>query len=1452
MLVGVPADAAASCDNIPAAATVTATDNCDDSPSVSLDEQSTQSTDLESCAHYSYTITRTWTATDACGNTSTGVQVITVSDNSDPVISCPAAITINCEDSQLPANTGTATATDNCDNSPAITYADAIVGGNCAGNYTINRTWTATDACGNSSTCLQVITVHDVTGPVITCPANITHTADAGVCSYTVNVGVATATDCQTPSVAGVRSDALALNAPYPVGVTTITWTATDVCGNSSTCLQTVTVTDNENPVTICQNITVNLGPTGTVTITPAMINNGSTDNCGIQSLSLSNTTFNCSNAIGIPTDLIISEYVEGSSSNKYIELYNPTAGTINLGDYRLRLYANGATSPTNDNLLSGSLGAGQTIVYKNSSATIYGGAATNMTAVNFNGDDAVVLFKISSNSNVDIFGRIGEDPGTAWTGGGNSTLDKTLRRNSNVWKGVTSNPLAGFPTLSTEWTQLNIDDVTGLGSQVFGNAVTLTVTDIHGNSSTCTATVTVLDVTPPVITCPAPITINCQASQLPANTGTATATDNCSVATITSSDVSSQDPNANLCAHYNYTITRTWTATDVNGNSSTCVQTITVQDVTAPVITCPADVTVNCQDDKTSVATGVATATDNCSPVTITQSETNDQDPSVTSCNHYNYTITRTWTATDACGNSSSCVQLIHVQDVTAPVITCPADATVNCQDDNTSTATGTATATDNCSPVTITQSQTSTQNPSVASCNHYNYTITRTWTATDACGNSSSCVQLIHVQDVTAPVITCVPAQTRSMNTGVCTYTAVGTEFDATATDNCSSPVSYSYVLSGVTPGSGNTTLSGKVFLKGVTTVTWTAMDACGNTSTCSFTVTVNDTELPVITCPANVSVSADASQCYATISLGTIGTATATDNCGVLTIFGTRSDAQPLTAIYPVGITTITWNVSDINGNPRSCQQTITVIGNAPTITCNPNVTVFADPNNCSVTAFHAGVVTLAGVPIPPTVNASCGIFGVFGVRNDLQPLNAPYPVGTTEIFWTAIDVFSNQVSCRQTVTVIDNQPPVISNCPSSFTFNSNSGNTSTCSQIVSWTPPTATDNCGTILNPVTVVASHTPGSVFPLGATTVTYVFTDTHNNSSTCSFVITVVDNTPPLITQAAASSTVECGAGNTAALNAWLASNGGASASDNCGGVITWSHNFTSLSDLCGATGSATVTFTATDTNNNTSTTTATFTIQDTQAPVLVGSIPAGATNQNVCYANIPTGPSEEAIAALYLDNCGAVHVEKTGTPTGSNCSWTVTYHYEITDDCGNSATAVDITYSGGDTEDPIVTAPTGADLECADDLPLAVTTIADFNALAGADASDNCTLTANLTVSHSDVVTVAGSCNGVITRTYTITDDCNNTSTVDQLFTVTDNTDPIVTAPDGADLECADALPAAATTIAQFNALSGAAASDNCTLTGDLQVSHVDVVTTPGSCNGLITRTYTITDDCN
>src|SRR5437879_1611290 len=144
-------------------------------------------------------------------------------------------------------------------------------------------------------------------------------------------------------------------------------------------------------------------------------------------------------------------------------------------------------------------------------------------------------------------------------------------------------------------------------------------------------------------------------------------------------------------------------------------------------------------------------------------------------------------------------------------------------------------------------------------------------TWTATDNSGNTATCQQRVIVRDVQGPVITCPANIVVNAAAGQCTSNVT---FTVTANDACGSVTNLTSVPA-----------SGSAFAVGVTTVTSTAKDNSGNTSTCTFTVTVHDTQLPTITCPADVTVNANAGVCFATGVV--LGSPTASDNCGAVTV-------------------------------------------------------------------------------------------------------------------------------------------------------------------------------------------------------------------------------------------------------------------------------------------------------------------------------------------------------------------------------------------------------------------------------------------------------------------------------------------------------------------------------------------------------------------------------------
>ena len=442
VLSGVPTDATAECDSVPDPANPTATDNCDLIPTIAYSELRTDG----SCVN-SYTLARTWMATDDTGNSSSQTQTITVQDTTAPVlVGVPTDLTVECDSVPDPANP---TAIDNCDTNPTIDYSEVRTDDDCADSYTLSRTWTATDSCGNSSSQTQIVTAQDTTAPVIECPADIVVNNDTGVCGAVVTYNVTSSDNCDDSPTIIITPGS---GSTFDVGITTVTATATDACGNASSCSFTVTVNDNENPTITCPE-------------------------------------------------------------------------------------------------------------------------------------------------------------------------DKTLE----------------FPA----------------------------DTSVAAN-------------------------------------GSATATDNCSVVSITHSDSPVSD-----CGDTEV-ITRTWTATDGSGNAATCTQAIIVQDTTAPVLVgVPTDLTVQC-DSIPAVAN--PTASDDCD---LSPNVTYDGEER-TDGNLPGYTLTRTWTATDSCGNSNIQKQIITVQDTAAPTISATVSPGIHLPPNHKMVdVVIQANATDNCGSVTLSATVESSEPP-------------------------------------------------------------------------------------------------------------------------------------------------------------------------------------------------------------------------------------------------------------------------------------------------------------------------------------------------------------------------------------------------------------------------------------------------------------------------------------------------------------------------------------------------------------------------------------------------------------------------------------------------------------------------------------------------------------------------------------------------------------------
>ena len=322
--------------------------------------------------------------------------------------------------------------------------------------------------------------------------------------------------------------------------------------------------------------------------------------------------------------------------------------------------------------------------------------------------------------------------------------------------------------------------------------------------------------------------------------------------------------------------------------NVGTATQVVTVVDTTAPVITAPAAITASSGDNlPVTILTGTATATD-LFTVTITSDAPATFSVGVT---------TVTYTATDANGNAATATQLVTVNlvDVTAPVVTAPIAVTAEATGAATTVILGSASATDAVDGVLIPTNDAPVGGFPVG-------VTTITYSAADLAGNIGTATQLVTITDTIAPVITAPVGVTANSINGADVTVALGT---ATASDL------FAVTISSDAP---------VTFPVGITTVTWTATDANGNTSAATQLVTVSlvDTLPPAITVPANVSVSTNTSQ--ATVD---IGIASATDN-----IDGIVAVTNNAPATFPVGATAVIYTASDSAGNTATATQNIYV--------------------------------------------------------------------------------------------------------------------------------------------------------------------------------------------------------------------------------------------------------------------------------------------------------------------------------------------------------------------------------------------------------------------------------------------------------------------------------------------------------------------------------------------
>jgi hypothetical protein len=823
---------------------------------------------------------------------------------------------------------------------------------------------------------------------------------------------------------------------------------------------------------------------------------------------------------------------------------------------------------------------------------------------------------------------------------------------------------------------------------------------DAKNNTSGCEFTVTVNHlcegdtIKPRFTTCPSNIVLTAVDTCTRAQWAVPTVTDNCGTPTLTSTH------DVNSCFNLGLT-TVTYTATDTRNNKATCSFLVTVAnntpcagDTTKPVLTrCPTNITLTTTALCAVARWSAPRITDNCGTPTLTSTHTSG------ACFPAG-TTTVVYTGKDSRNNTATCLFTVRVTstnpcatDTVKPVFTlCPANIVLSTADTCARAQWTAPIATDNCGTPSVVSTHIS------GACFPIG-TTTVGYSATDAKSNRTYCSFTVTVNQVTAlcvvdtikPVLTRCPTNISLISIDTC---SLATWTAPTATDNCSTPT----VSSSKAPNS--------CFGFGTTTVTYTAKDAKNNITTCSFTVTItrpcaNDTVKPRFAyCPANIVLSSTDSCAKATWVMPV-----AMDNCSDAIVTGTHD----LNFCFKTGVTNVVYTARDANNNAGICSFTVTVTNpcatdvTKPIIAKCPTNIVLNTADSCAIAQWVA-----------PTITDNCGIPTLVSTH---QPGKC-FPVGITQVTYTGRDTRGNTALCTFSVSIInpcfrDSIKPVIANCPANITIN-----TADSCAIARWTAPTATDNCGI----PTLTASHLSGACLKVGTTTVSYFAKDAKNNSALCAFAVIVVnpcfaDTIKPVIKSCPAN--ISLTSADSCSIARWTAP----TATDNCGiPTLTASHQ----SGLCFRVGSTTVTYTARDAKNNISTCTFKITVSN---PCFVDTIKP--TLYNCPLSVVKTIPDTAVLITWRepsaIDNCGAATLTASKPSNTLFGLGTTTVVYTASDSKNNKSTCTFtvtikqvITACTNDTVKPVFTF-------CPANITVTTTSTNAIAQWAAPTATDNC-----------------------------------------------------------------------------------------------------------------------------
>jgi len=1346
-------------------------------------------------------VTESWTFTDACGRTITQSRVITVDPAPPPVFAAAPPITVSCASGAITSNLSyTNGASGACLISGTVTSTLSAPPGACGGPVT--ESWTFTDACGRTITQSRIITVDPAPPAVFAAAPSITVSCSSGAVTSSLSYTNGASGSCL---ISGTATSTLSAPPGPCGGSVTENWTFTDACGRTITQSRIITVDPAPPPVfAAAAPITVACG--GAVT-SSLSYTNGASGACLISG-SVTSTLGPLPGACGgsVTESWTFTDACGRTIVQSRIITVDPAPPPV---------FA--AAAPITVSCSSGAVTSSLSYTNGGSGACLISGTVTSTLSAPPGACGGSVT---ESWTFTDACGR-------TITQSRVITVDPAPPPVFAAAPPITVSCNSGTVTSSLSYTNgasgacLISGTVTSTLSAppgACGGPVTesWTFTDACGRTITQSRIITVDPAPIAVFAAAPPITLSCSMGTVTSDLSYTNGASGACLISGTVTSTLSAPPGA--CGG---SVTESWTFTDACGRTITQSRVITVDPATLPTLTALPDITIMCTSDLPSPVSLTYTngGTGSC---LITGTSNLSTSSSIPSCGG---TVTETWTATDPCGRLLLPVTRVITIDAPTFVIPPPDGSTVACA--ALATAPTPPVVTDNCGNPIPAPSGVPGADPLCAG--------TKTWTFTFL-GCDGAPVDWVYTYTINAPIVTLPPGGSSNVP---CIADAVAPS-PPTVTDNCNRPLTVSAGVPGPDPVcSGPKTWTFTYSACDATTYQWvytytidppttgfppdggstvscisdaqivpappTAVNSCGDALTvtgpvvgpdpvCSGTKTYTWTYMDctgtssqwVYTytiSPATFTLPANAGSTVACISDAQLTPTppVASSTCGdPLTITGPVVGADPVCS----GTKTYTWTYTDCSGNSAPWVYTYTI--NPPTFTLPPN-------DGSTVTC----VTDAQTVPVPPSVNSSCG-----DPITPTGPVASPDPgcTGTKTYTWTYVDCAGNSLSWVYTYTV---NAPMISLPP-------NDGTTVTClsdAQIVP-TPPTVNTTCSTPVIPTGPVISPDP-----VCAGTKSYTWTYTNCNGSSVDWTFTYTIPASTFTLPANDGTTVTCiGDAQVAPVPPTV--------TNSCGDPVIPAGPVVGADPVCS--GTKVYTWTYTDCAGTNFNWLYTYTITGNTGPVFANP-PANVTVS--CIADVPS-----SIMLSFTDDCTpGTPVAGVDSPISGSCPATITRTWSFTDDCGFAATETQ-TITIDDTTPPTASDPAPVNLAgCNTAVPAPDATVVT-------DEADNCA--APVVAFINDVTTLAG-CTESTTRTYSVTDACNNSIVVTQTITRTLDIQPPVLSPAPADLTVA--------CLSQVPPMISLTYTDNCSPGGTL----TGVETSSGSGPITITRTWTFTDAC-